>query len=56
MLLIEFHSWKGVGRDRDLFWLHVRAGFVTLAANKVSIVDTLRTLKAVATRMKGGPQ
>lgn len=43
--LLEFHGWRGIGRDRDLFWLHWRIGFVSVALDRVSVVDTVRELR-----------
>jgi alpha-D-ribose 1-methylphosphonate 5-triphosphate synthase subunit PhnI len=43
-LLLAFHSWRGFGRERDLFNVEVRMGFVTLAFARYVIGDRLRLL------------
>lgn len=41
-LLLQFHAWRGFGRDRGLFWFEYRAGFITLAIERDLIGDRLR--------------
>ncbi len=54
MILLEFHLWKGIGRDRDLFHLHLRLGFVSIAADRESVIGVLRDLKRAVAAVKGG--
>lgn len=42
--LVQFHGWRGFGRDRGLFWLEYRAGFLTVAFDKRLLGDRLRRL------------
>jgi len=43
MLLIEVHPWRGVCRGRDLFFIEIRLGFVTVAVARTLVSDRLRS-------------
>ncbi len=42
--LIQWHRWRGFGRDRGLFWLELRCGVLTLAIGHGLVTDTLAEL------------
>jgi hypothetical protein len=43
--LLQWHAWRGFGRDRGLFWLELRLGFLTIALEpKGFVTDTIRKL------------
>ncbi|MFA6134703.1 MAG: hypothetical protein WC869_11875 [Phycisphaerae bacterium] len=42
--LLQWHAWRGFGRDRGLFWFEYRAGFITLAMSRGFVTDTIRKL------------
>lgn len=52
MILLEIHRWAGIGRDRDLFYLHLRLGFVSVAIDPESVTGVLRDLKVQVKVMK----
>jgi hypothetical protein len=43
MLLIEVHPWRGFMRARDLFFIEIRLGFVTVALARTLVSDRLRS-------------
>jgi hypothetical protein len=36
---IDIHGWRGFGAERDLFFVFVRVGFVTLFASRELVSD-----------------
>lgn len=42
MILIEAHEWRGVRRDRDLFYCQFCIGVVTVAVSRELVSDRLR--------------
>lgn len=43
-LILIVHGWRGVGRDRDLFNVELRLGFVTVAVCRFCVNDRLRRI------------
>ena len=44
MLLFEVHGWRGIGRDRDLFYLHLRLGWFSVAVAGWLVSSRLRAI------------
>lgn len=42
--LIQYHGWRGFGRDRGLFWLELRCGLITVAYDGSLVTDAARRL------------
>lgn len=40
--LFDFHRWRGVTFDRDLFDFELCVGFVTVIVNRYSVPDVMR--------------
>ena len=41
-LLFEVHGWRGFGKERDLFCIHVVCGFFTIVTCKQLVSDRLK--------------
>ena len=45
---LSLHWYRGFGPDiqRNLFWWHFRLGFLTLAVERVDVLDSYRKLRS----------
>lgn len=51
-LLIEFHGWRGVSADRDLFVRFAVLGFVTVGISRHQLTERLRRLMTELWKLK----
>lgn len=46
-ITVSLHWWRGWGRDtqRDLFWWHLRLGFLTISLDRTDTLTAYRKLR-----------